>query len=77
MKPETYNEILVFLKNDKSKVRDHVCAKVNTLNIQTGVLAKIANDEKFENMEKELSTKIFKLTLLKLIVESIKFYETL
>lgn len=77
MKPQTYNEILLAIKNDKSKVRDHICAKVNTLSKEMGTLSRIADAEKYNNMPIELSTAIMRRTALNLIVKTIKFYESL
>ena len=77
MKQTLIEEIALAYKQDKGKVRDHICAAVNTLQKETGSLARIADAEKFHGMPSQLSKSLYKRATMKLIVASIKFYESL
>ena len=77
MKQTLIEQIALAYKKDKNPVRDHICAAVNTMQMHTGSLSRIADAQKFKGMPSQLSSSLLKRATMNLIVASIKFYESL
>ena len=79
MKQTIIEEIALAYKQDKGKVRDHICGTVAGVGAACGEVLKVGYGIKYPTSrgQREIYKGIIKHRVMQLIVTTIKFYESL